>query len=66
MCFPCDADEKYNLNGKYQEKTELLKVKYNKQGRFCLSVGIADRGNDPKGERIELLDYTAKNTTSIT
>ena len=64
MCFPCDADKKYNPNKKYHEKTDLLMVKYNKQGN-CSGVGIADHGNDPKGEKIEVLDYITKNITSI-
>ena len=65
MRFPRDADGKYNPKGEYREKTELLTVKYNKQGRFCLGVGIVDRGNGPEGERIELFDYTTKNVISI-
>ena len=40
-------------------------MKYNKQGRFCLGVGIVDRGDGPAGERIELFDYTTKNIISI-
>ena len=65
MRFPRDADGKYNPKGEYREKTELLTVKYNKQGRFCFGVGIVDRGNGPEGERIELFDYTTKNIISI-
>jgi hypothetical protein len=43
----------------------LLTVKYPKQGRFCLGIGIVDRGDGPKGERIELFDYTSKNIITI-
>ena len=61
MRFPCDNDnnEKYNPKGEYREKTVLLTVKYNKQGRFCffLSVGIMGRGHGLEGDRIQLFDY---------
>ena len=57
--------EVYNPKGEYREKTQLLTVKYNKQGRFCFGVGIIDRGDGPAGERIELFDYTTKNIISI-
>ena len=63
--FPRDADGKYNPKGEYRDKTVLLTVKYNKQGRFCLGVGIVDRGAGPVGERIELFDYTTKNIISV-
>ena len=65
MHFSRDADGKYIPKGEYREKTELLTVKYNKQGRFCFGVGIVYRGNGPEGERIELFDYTTKNIISI-
>ena len=65
MRFPRDADGKYNPKGEYREKTELLTVKDNKQGRFCFGVNIVDRGDGPAGERIELFDYTTKNIISI-
>ena len=65
MRFPCDSNRKYNPKGEYREKTELLAVKYNKQGHFYLGVGIVDRGNGPEGKRIELFDYTSKNIISM-
>ena len=32
-------------------------IKHNKQGRFCLGMGIVDRGDSPEGKMIELFYY---------
>ena len=50
--FPRDDNGKYNFKEKYHNKSILLMIKYNKQGRFCLCVGIVGRGNSPEGKRI--------------
>ena len=63
--FPRDPDGTYNPDGEYRDEKQLLTVKYPKQGRFCLGIGIVDRGDGPKGERIELFDYTSKNIITI-
>ena len=55
MRFTRDAKGKYTPKGEYREKTQLLTVKYNKQGRSCFGVGIVDRGDGPAGERIEFV-----------
>ena len=57
--FPRAPDGTYNPDGEYRDKKQLL------TGGFCLGIGIVDRGDGPKGERIELFDYTSKNIITI-
>ena len=63
--FCRDPDGSHNPNSEFCNKKTKCEVKFPRQGRFCLGVGIVDRGNNPKGEQLDLIDYTCQNIVRI-
>jgi hypothetical protein len=67
--FKRHENGKLDKNGKLADTTNRLKVKYEKEGRFGLGLGVAptksSQDSDPLGVRMLRYDYSGKTLISL-